>query len=167
MEFKVTVVTTFPCSLDRAFKAPLLSDVSKVHTGYGLMPRITHATDDASWGQPGSTKKVYATPSLTQKGGFVSMDRVLERIENKYWKIEVYDFQSWMLGFYKFFGEWEVQPNRKDETTIIYTYSLYAKGVLFYPLNWLLAHLFYKRYMKKVLNNVRNLACSGKEYMYR
>jgi hypothetical protein len=56
---------------------------------------------------PGFRKKVYAAKSLTQKGGWASNDTVLERIENKYWKIEVSNFQAWMLGFTKFTGEWQ------------------------------------------------------------
>jgi hypothetical protein len=42
---------------------------------------------------------------LTHKGGFGLIDHVIERIENKYWKIEVNNFQAWMFGFYKFIGE--------------------------------------------------------------
>ncbi|RMG54483.1 MAG: hypothetical protein D6722_28990 [Bacteroidetes bacterium] len=115
MTFTVHVSTHFNCSLARAFKAPMLCDVAKVHTGYGLMPRVPHTTDDEDWGQPGASKKVYAAPSLTQKGGFVSMDRVLERKENRYWKIQVDSFQAWMLGFHTFVGTWattEAAPGR-------------------------------------------------------
>jgi hypothetical protein len=42
MEIKVKETTIFNCSLERAFKTPMLCDVSKVHTGYGLMPAVTH-----------------------------------------------------------------------------------------------------------------------------
>lgn len=164
--FKVSVEETFSCNIERAFKAPMLSDVAKVHTGYGLMPPITHATHDADWGKPGSTKKVYAAASITQRGGFISMDKVIERIENKYWKIEVYDFQSWMLGFHKFTGEWVTQPIEKERTKIIYTYTLHANGIWFYPLNWLFAHVFWKKYMRRVLSNVRNIACGNEAFLY-
>ena len=85
----------------------MLCDVAKVHTGYGIMPAVTHTTDDENWGKIGFSKKVYAAKSLTQKGGWASNDTVLERIENKYWKIEVSNFQAWMLGFTKFTGEWQ------------------------------------------------------------
>lgn len=46
---------------------------------------------------------------LHKRGGFVSMDKVVERLENERWNIEVYDFQSWMLGYYKFTGEWKTK----------------------------------------------------------
>lgn len=84
MVFTVAISATFECPLERAFKTPMLCDVAKVHTGYGIMPRITHAADDADWGKPGFSKKVYAAKSLTQKGGFVCVDTVLQRIENQY-----------------------------------------------------------------------------------
>lgn len=166
MALKVKVAAIYECSLERAFKTPMLCDVSKVHTGFGIMPKITHSTDDANWGKPGSTKKVYAAKSWTQKGGFVSVDKVIERVENKYWIIEVSEFQSWMLGFYKFTGEWkttELEPNR---ILVEYSYLLHSKLLLLYPLNWLFAKIFWKRYMKRVLENVRILAYNNEPYMY-
>src|SRR5690606_6704191 len=105
--------------------------------------------------RPGSSKKVHAAPSLTQKGGFASMDRVLERKEDRYWKIQVDDFQSWMLGFYKFVGEWETTELEPNKIRVDYTYSLYSNMPLLYPLNWIFAKTFWKVYMKRVLENVR------------
>ena len=58
-------------------------------------------------GKIGYSKKVYVAKSLTQNGGWASDDKVIERVENKYWKIEVSNFQSWLLGFSKFVGEWK------------------------------------------------------------
>ncbi len=102
-----TVKTTYNCSLERAFKTPMLCDVAKVHTGYGIMPKVTHCTEDENWGKPDYSKKVFVAKSHTYRGGEASTDKVLERIENKYWKIEVSNFKSWMLGFSKFVGEWK------------------------------------------------------------
>jgi hypothetical protein len=167
MKFRVEIIAGFDCSLERAFKTPMLCDVSKVHTGFGLMPRITHVTDDLNWGVPGSTKKVYAAKSLTQKGGYVSEDKIITRIENKYWKIEVCDFQSWMLGFYKFQGEWETLKISENRTLVTYVYTLYSKLPILYPLCWLFAHAFWKTYMKRVLENVRQLAYNQEPYRYQ
>jgi hypothetical protein len=88
LEIKIKVSTIYDCSLQRAFKTPLLCDVSKVHTGYGLMPKVTHCKEDENWGKVGSSKKVYAAKSLTQKGGFASVDKIIERKENSYWKFQ-------------------------------------------------------------------------------
>ena len=166
MEIKVKVSTTYRCSLERAFKTPLLCDVSKVHTGFGFMPKVTHSIEDENWGQIGSRKKVYAAKSLTQKGGFASVDKVFERVENEYWKFQVDDFQSWMLGFYKFVGEWRTTEIEPNNILVEYTYTLHSDNLLFYPLNWLFAKTFWKTYMKRVLENVRQMAYNNEPYKY-
>ena len=163
----ITKVTTiFNCSLERAFKTPMLCDVSKVHTGYGIMPKVTHCTDDDNWGQPGFTKKVFVAKSLTQKGGWASLDKIIERKENKYWKFEVSDFQSSLLGFSKFVGEWQTTEIDSNKILIEYSYTLHSDIALLYPLNWLFANTFWKKYMKRVLENVRQMAISNEPYLY-
>lgn len=167
MKFRTKVTTIYTCSLERAFKTPMLCDVTKIHTGYGIMPKVTHCTDDENWGQPGYSKKVFVAKSLTQKGGEASMDKVIERVENEYWKIEVSDFKSWMLGFSKFVGEWKTTELEKNKVLIEYTYTLHSDIVLLYPLNWLLVRTFWKTYMKRVLENIRQLAYTNEPYLYQ
>ena len=162
----IKVSTIYECSLERAFKTAMLCDVSKVHTGYGIMPKVTHTTNDENWGKPDSSKKIYVAKSLSQKGGFASIDRVLERIENQYWKIQVDEFQSWMLGFYKFVGEWKTTQIENNKILVEYTYSLHSNIPLLYPLNWIFAKTFWKTYMKRVLKNTRNMACGNEPYLY-
>lgn len=166
METKVKAVAIYKCTLERAFKTPMLCDVSKVHTGMGLMPAVTHTTDDKDWGKVGSTKKVYAAKSLTQKGGYASMDKVVERIDNRYWKIEVSDFQSWMLSFYKFTGEWQTTEIAPNKIQIDYTYTMHSSNPILYPLNWLFTKLFWKSYMKQVLSNIERLIENDEPYQY-
>ena len=144
----------------------MLCDVSKIHTGFGVMPKVTHCTDDENWGQVHSSKKVFAAKSWSQKGAYVSMDHVLERIENQYWKIKVDDFQSWMLGFYQFVGEWKTTEIEPNVIQIDYSYTMYAKGILYYPLNWLFTKLFWRKYMKQVLKNIEQLIEQGESYKY-
>jgi hypothetical protein len=163
---KVTVKSIFNCSLERAFKTPMLCDVSKIHTGYGIMPRVTHCTDDTDWGKPGSSKKVFVAASPTQKGGFGSVDNVIERIENKYWKIEINNFQSWMLGFTKFVGEWQTTEIEKNKILVEYTYTLHSVNPLLYPLNWLFTKTFWKSYMKQVIENIKQMAYNNEPYLY-
>ena len=167
MKSRITVTTIYNCSLERAFKAPMLCDVSKVHTGYGIMPKVTHCTDDEHWGQPGFSKKVFVAKSLSQKGGWASVDKVIERIENKYWKIEVSDFKSWMLGFSRFEGEWKTTELEPNKILVEYSYTLHSDIALLYPLNWLFAKTFWKTYMKQVLENVRQLAYNNEPYRYQ
>lgn len=166
MKTSVKISTIFECSLERAFKTPMLCDVSKVHTGFGLMPKVTHCTDDENWGKPGHSKKVFVAKSWTQKGGFASIDKVIERIENRYWKIEVSAFQAWMLGFSKFEGEWQTTEIEPNKILVEYTYTLHADMALLYPLNWLFAKTFWKTYMKQVVENIRQMAYNKEAYLY-
>jgi len=166
MIFKVRVSTYFNCSLERAFKTPMLCDVSKVHTGMGIMPKVTHTSDDENWGQVGSSKKVYVAKSLSQKGGFASMDTVLERKENEYWKIQVDDFQTWMLGFYKFVGEWKTTEMESNKILVEYTYYLHAKSLILYPFQWIFSKTFWKKYMNQVLENIKQMAYAKEPYLF-
>lgn len=166
MTTTVTVTAIYHCSLERAFKTSMLCDVSKVHTGFGIMPRVTHCTGDEHWGQPGGSKKVFVAKSPTFAGGEASTDKVIERIENKYWKIEVSDFKSWMLGFTKFVGEWTTTELEKDKVLIEYKYTLHADTIWLYPLNWLFTKTFWRIYMKRVLENIRKMAYGNEPYMY-
>lgn len=166
MIFRVKVSTIYECSLERAFKTPMLCDVTKVHTGFGLTPRVTHTTEHDEWGRIGSVKKVHVAKSITQSSGYASMDRILERVENEYWKIQVDNFQSWMAGFYQFVGVWRTTLIEENKVKVDYEYELYADKWYFYPLNWSFANLFWKVYMKRVLDNIREMAYNEEPYLF-
>jgi hypothetical protein len=166
MQTTVKVTTIYNCSLERAFKTPILCDVSKIHKGYGIMPKVTHCTNDENWGKPGFSKKVFVAKSLTQKGGFASVDNFIERVENKYWKVEVNNFQSWMLGFSRFEGEWKTTEIESNKILVEYSYTLHSDIALLYPINWLFAKTFWRVYMKRVIENVRQLAYNNEPYLY-
>lgn len=85
---------------------------------------MTHTTDNEDWGKPGSSKNIFTAKSLTQKGGFSSIDRVIERRENQYWKIQVDNFQFWVLGFYKFVGTWTITELEDNKIFVEYIYFL-------------------------------------------
>jgi len=164
--FQIHITDTFECTLERAFKTPMLCDVSKVHTGLGVMPRVTHCTEDENWGKPGGTKRVFVAKSLTQKGGEASMDKVIERVENDHWVIEVCEFKAWMLGFHKFTGIWKTSEVSPGKIRIDYTYQLHNNIIIFYPLSWLFAHIFWKKYMWQVMNNIKELVRKEEPYLY-
>lgn len=144
----------------------MLCDIARVHTGFLFVPRITHCTDDEHWGEPGQAKKVFAARSLTQKGGWFSSDKVLERTELQYWKIEVGEFKSWMLGFTRFVGEWSTTELEPGTVRVHYRYTLYANTPLLYPLNWLFTKLFWPIYMRQVLRNIRGMIAENAPYLY-
>lgn len=166
MYFTVSIKKTICAELERAFKAPMLCDVTLVHTGYGIMPRVSGVSHDETWGKPGGSKRIYAEKSISQKGGFVSVDHVLERVENTRWKIRVDQFQSWMLGFYQFDGCWETKEMSPGKVEITYSYDLFARGMMLYLLQWAFAKLFWKQYMKRVFRNVEQLIQNKSPYLY-
>ena len=94
------------------------------------------------------------------------VDRVIERKENVYWKIEVGDFQSWMLGFSKFTGEWKTTELEPNKIEIEYTYTLHSNVALLYPLNWIFTKTFWRIYMKRVLENIRQMTIDKEPYLY-
>lgn len=166
MKIKVKLTSVFNCTLERAFKTPLLCDITKIHTGYGLTPRVTHCTGDENWGQPGSAKNIFVAKSLLHKGGLYSVDKILRRIENSYWLFEVSHFQSPMFGFTAFTGEWVTTPLEKDKILVTYTYTLHANRPWFYPFNWLFAKTFWFIYMKRVIKKVKHLAYNNEPYLF-
>lgn len=166
MQTSVTVKTMYDCSLERAFKTPMLCDISKVHTGFVIMPKVTHCTEDEHWGKPGFSKRVFAARSLMFKEGEISTDKVIERIENQYWKIEVGNFKAWMMGFSRFVGEWRTTEIEKGKIAIEYTYTLHSDYALLYPLNWLFTKIYWRIYMKRVLNNIRKMTLAKEPYLY-
>ena len=166
MHIKVSLRTVYHCSLERAFKTAILCDVTKIHTGYGLMPRVSHTTEDEDWGQPGSSKKIHMVKSFFQGGGFTSVDRILERKENKYWIIQVDSFQYWFLSFYKFIGEWRISSLEGSSIQVDYNYELHTRNVLLYPLCWVFGKIFWKRYMRQILENIRQMISEREAYQF-
>ncbi len=105
MQQSVTVKSMFNCSLESAFKTPMLSDVCKVHSGHGIMPLVTHCEDDKDWGKPGGSRRVFMAKNFSFKGGEAALDTVIERRENEYWKIRIDHFKMPMMGIHCFEGE--------------------------------------------------------------
>lgn len=71
-----------------------------------------------------------------------------------------------MLGLSRFVGEWRTTELAADEIRIDYTYTLHGDGAWLYPLQWLFAHVFWRIYMRRVLENVRALAYRGEPYRH-
>ena len=117
MKTSVEVRSVFNCPIERAFKAPILGDATKFLNGYMLQPPVTGFEDDASWGQKGSVRYPVTSGNLLVKEGRLFTDKVLERVENNYWKWTIYDFQIKSLFFTnKAIGEWYV--DEKEDKTI-------------------------------------------------
>ncbi len=64
METIISVELTFNCSLERAFKTPILGDATKFLVGYGIIPAIEKFTEDTTWGKPGGHRVPYSVSSF-------------------------------------------------------------------------------------------------------
>ena len=166
MSFSYKITDVFACSLERAFKAPILGDATKFMKGYLFQPPVTGFEGDKTWGEINGIRYPINNGSFLVKKGRMFKDVILERIENKYWKIEVSNFNYLMLGFSKFVGEWKTTELERDKILIEYTYTLHSEIVLLYPLHWLFAKIFFKKYMKKVLENIREMIRNNEPYLY-
>lgn len=166
MKTKTHIKTIFTCSLERAFKSPMLCDVTKVHTGFGPMPKVTHCTEDENWGKVGGSRKVFMEKTLSFKGGESGLDTVLERVENEHWKIEVGDLKYGATGIRKFVGTWDTKEIAPGKIEVVYAYTVHTWGVLLYPFHWLFTKLLWRTYMKQVVANIKKLAYSDAPYLH-
>lgn len=166
MNTRTQVTALFETTLERAFKTPMLCDVTKVHTGYGPMPKVTHCTEDESWGKPGGSRKVWMAKSPFFEGGEAALDRLLERTENAYWKIEVCNFKVMMLGIERFQGEWATRQLSDGKVLVTYTYTMFSNKHLLYPLQWLFTKIVWRRYMKHVIDNIKKMAIQQEPYVF-
>lgn len=159
---RVEVETT----LERAFKTPMLCDVTRIHTGYGLTPRVTHCEEDSTWGQIGGSRKIFMAKNIAFKGGEASLDKVLDRIEYQYWKIEISDFKTTSMGFEKFQGEWFTSELHNGNIEIIYKYTMFSKNLIFYPFHWFFTKVIWRNYMKHVMENILKLIREEAPYLF-
>lgn len=165
-KFTVEITDTFPCDIERTFKSPMLCDITKVHTGYKFMPKVTHCKDDENWGKVGGSRRVFMEKTMAFKGGEALLDTVLERRENEYWKIRVDEVKTSSMGIHTFIGEWITTPISENETKVIYRYELLGNGILLYPFQWLMAKVIWTKYMWQVMNNIKQLAISKSPYLF-
>lgn len=166
MTTRTEIRTIFDTTLERAFKTPMLCDVTKIHTGSSLTPRVTHTTEDETWGRKGGSRKIFMAKTWNFKGGEASLDTVLEREENAYWKIEISDFKMPSMGFKKFQGEWFTSQRPDGRIEIRYAYTMYSKSILYYPFHLFFTKVLWKKYMWQVMENIRALTKLEEPYVH-
>ena len=94
-------------------------------------------------------------------------DVILERIENKYWKWTIYDFEFNSLFFIqKAIGEWNVEELNENKIQITYTYTYYSKKWIYKPLTWILVKIQVKGIMKRAIVGIKEQAQSNKPFIY-
>ena len=165
VSFKINDV--FDCSLERAFKAPILGDATKFMKGYLFQPPVTGFEDDKTWGQIDGIRYPINNGNLLVKKGRMFKDVILERVENKYWKWTIYDFEFKTLFFIsKAIGEWYVDAINENKIEVTYIYSYYSQNRLYRPLTWLLVNIQIRGIMKKAIKGIKEQALSNEPFIY-
>ena len=130
------------------------------------MPLVTHFTEDETWGKENGSRKVMIARNLLFREGEWATDITRNRIENQYWKWELCDFKQNNFGFSRFTGEWRAEDLYNGNTRIFYTYTLHSSNGLMRPFHWLFTKTIWRMYMKHAMENIRQLAENGAEYLY-
>lgn len=167
MKVATHVSDTFQCSLERAFKAPILGDATQFLTGYLLQPGVSDFEKDKTWGRIGGVRYPVTQGNWLIPKGRMAKDEVLERIENQYWKWTLYDFEVSALFFVtNGIGEWTVKESEDRLIGVKYTYTYHSRNWLMHPLNWLFVKIQIRGMMKKAIKGIKQQAESNAPFIY-
>ena len=157
----------FHCSLERAFKAPILGDATKFLDGYLLQAPVVRFEEDDKWGQVGGIRYPVISDNFLFSGGRIFTDTILQKEENQYWKWKVHDFTTSALFFaHTGIGEWSVQELATNQISVRYRYTYEAQNWLLYPINFLFVHIQMRGMMKKAMKGIKAQAESGERLIY-
>ena len=167
MKTSITVKDIFNCTLERAFKAPILGDATQFLNGYQFQPGVTSFEEDETWGVVGGIRYPITNGNFMVTKGRIGRDEVLERIENKYWKWTLYDFETSALFFTtKAVGEWHVSQNEDESIAVTYIYTYTSKNNILHPITWLYMKFQNKGMMKKAMMGIKAQAESNCKFVY-
>ncbi len=167
MSTKISLNDVFNCSLDRAFKSPILGDATQYLNGYFLQPPVVGFEEDETWGKVEGYRFPITNGNLVLKQGRIFKDKILERVENKSWKWVIYNFEVNSLFFAeKAIATWKVKYLDENKYEVEYSYEFYARNMFLQPVNWLFMHLQYKGMMNKALSAIKAFAESKQGFLY-
>lgn len=166
MKTVLKVEAIFLCSLNRAFRTPILGDATQFLVGYGPVPGVVKFTEDHTWGKPGGTRIPHSARNLLSKGGPIGKDEVILRKENEYWKWGVKEFYQPSLGYTAFIGEMNFSTLGNDKIAVEWTYTLHSNSKLAYPFHSFFGQLFWKGQMKIAIQKMKKYAESDAPFLY-
>ncbi|MDX2003308.1 MAG: hypothetical protein SFW35_12790 [Chitinophagales bacterium] len=166
MKTQYTVTAVFHCPLERAFKAPILGDATKILPGYGVIPPVVGFVDDATWGQVGGHRIPVFKGSLFNPAGPQTFDQILVREENRYWKWQL-DQLPWSMRFItKCQGEWKCNGNDDGTISVVWTYTLFSANALVHPMAYLFTKIFWAGLQRQGIKEIKAIAESGEAFLY-
>jgi hypothetical protein len=157
---------TFKCSLERAFKTPILGDVTKILTGYGGFQIVAGVSHDATWGIAGGKRRLIMNGFLFTKNKEHGLDQIFVRDENKFWKWGVSEMGTIVFFAKKNCGKWWVTDNNNGEISVKWEYIWFSRNILTHPINWIFVKIFWKKVMNNGMKNIREMAEKEIPYIY-
>ena len=158
------ITETFNCSLERAFKTPILGDATKILVGYGNYHIVIGFAKDDTWGMAGGSRVPIYNGALFIESRERGIDEIFEKVENKYWKWGVKDFGGFFSN--KAVGEWFCTDNRNGTISIKWKYTWYSSSIFTQPINWLFVKIYWKNVMKNGMKNIKEMAETYTRYIY-
>lgn len=166
MKTTATVEATFNCSLERAFKTPILGDATKYLVGYGMIPAVVKFTEDETWGKVGGRRIPHSSKSPLSKGGPIGLDQIYKRKENEYWQWGVAEFYQPSMGFREFQGQLFFKEIEKDVIHVRWVYTLFSTSFFAYPFHWFFGKVFWRGQMKVGIKHMKTYAESDAPFLY-
>jgi len=167
MKIKATLSDKFYCSIDRAFKTPILGDATQFLNGYFLQPPVIGFEDDSTWGKTGGVRYPTTNGNILTPRGRLFTDKIIVRDENKIWQWIIYDFKVPLMFFAeKAMGEWEVVEEKENNIAVSYCYTFYSKNSFYHLFTILFVAMQWKGMMKKALKAIKKQAESYEPLIY-
>lgn len=167
MKVRVELTDVFSCSLERAFKAPILGDATKFLNGYLFQPPVIGFEEDETWGQINGVRYPLTNGNLWMPKGRIFTDKILERENDKHWTWMVYDFKLPLLFFAeKAIGEWRVNELAKNKIAVTYSYSYYSKNIFYHLFTLAFIYIQWKGMMKKAIKGIKQQAEKDVGFLY-
>lgn len=164
-QLHIEVSEIFNCSLERAFKIPILGDATTFLKGVGPLPGIVGFEDDETWGQQSGSRYPIAKKNFFTKGGRVGFDKIYERIENQYWNWGVTSIEVFVFGISKFEGELFFKE-KKDGIHVRWVYHCTIGKPIMRPFSWFFFKLIWKKNIKNAIGYMKAAAEGDGQILY-
>jgi hypothetical protein len=161
-----TVTGIFKCTIDRAFKTPMLGDATHILVAPGGYRPVVGFAKDETWGVPGGTRIPISNSFLFIKSEESGLDKIFVRDENKYWKWGVSQFRPILFFATENYGEWWVEDNHNGTINATWKYTWYSTNILTHPINWLFVKLLWRIIMRNGMQNMKQMAETETPYIY-
>ena len=167
MKSSYVIQDVFHCSLERAFKAPMLGDATRFMKGYLFQPPVSGFDEDDTWGNEHDVRYPLSNGNLFVPKGRMFRDVILVKAEQKYWKWKLHAFKLKAMFFVDHaIGEWTVALRSENIVSVEYRYTYSAKHWLYAPVLWLFVQIQIRGIMLRAIKGIKEQAESANPFIY-